>query len=828
MKRSNTSVADSLDRKAEKLTSNSYSDTGKDFKKEESMLHIQQLELRIAELELQNENLSKKVESQNQKKAELQKNENLLRSIIHNIPDLIWLKDVNGLFLACNTSVERFFGAKEADIIGKTDYDFVDKKLADFFRANEQIVMTAGTPLINEELIHFANDGHNAFLETVKTPLYDMDNKLIGILGIGHDITLRKKTELQLLEKEVQYLNLANSGLALVWTAGLDKLCNYFNNSWLNFTGRTLEQEIGNGWTEGVFSEDLDKCIETYTSAFDKREAFQLEYRLLHRSGEHRWILDMGTPNYNNAGEFIGYIGNCFDIHERKQVENALKESEDKFKNVFENSIIGKSITSLDGQLQANAAFSKLVGYTEEELQKMSWREITFPKDIQYDNALVEQILSGKRDSAHREKRFIHKNGSLIWVDLSTVLQRDKNSKPLFFITEFVDITERKRAENALLESEEKLNTLFTSMTEMMAMHELVFDENGKAVNYIITDCNVAFSKITGIEKKDAVGKLATEVYGTDNAPYLKQYAQVATSGKSLVFDSYYSPMDKHFLISVIAPEKNKFATIATDVSVLQQAQQQILNKNKELEDYLYIASHDLRSPLVNIQGFSQRLQKQTNNIKSQLANCGIDPILKTNISKITTEEIPKTLDFIFSSVAKMEALINGLLQLSRTGRIKMYISKVNMNKLLEKVLFAHSFQISELSSHVHLEHLPDCYGDEQQLNQLFSNLISNAIKYRDQNKALKIKISAINDFNRIIYSVTDNGIGIEHKFQEKVWNIFYRIDPQSQIAGDGVGLSVVKQIAERHRGKAWVESVESVEGHGCTFFIELQKNNWE
>ncbi len=828
MKRSNTSVADSLDRKAEKLTSNSYSDTGKDFKKEESMLHIQQLELRIAELELQNENLSKKVESQNQKKAELQKNENLLRSIIHNIPDLIWLKDVNGLFLACNTSVERFFGAKEADIIGKTDYDFVDKKLADFFRANEQIVMTAGTPLINEELIHFANDGHNAFLETVKTPLYDMDNKLIGILGIGHDITLRKKTELQLLEKEVQYLNLANSGLALVWTAGLDKLCNYFNNSWLNFTGRTLEQEIGNGWTEGVFSEDLDKCIETYTSAFDKREAFQLEYRLLHRSGEHRWILDMGTPNYNNAGEFIGYIGNCFDIHERKQVENALKESEDKFKNVFENSIIGKSITSLDGQLQANAAFSKLVGYTEEELQKMSWREITFPKDIQYDNALVEQILSGKRDYAHREKRFIHKNGSLIWVDLSTVLQRDKNSKPLFFITEFVDITERKRAENALLESEEKLNTLFTSMTEMMAMHELVFDENGKAVNYIITDCNVAFSKITGIEKKDAVGKLATEVYGTDNAPYLKQYAQVATSGKSLVFDSYYSPMDKHFLISVIAPEKNKFATIATDVSVLQQAQQQILNKNKELEDYLYIASHDLRSPLVNIQGFSQRLQKQTNNIKSQLANCGIDPILKTNISKITTEEIPKTLDFIFSSVAKMEALINGLLQLSRTGRIKMYISKVNMNKLLEKVLFAHSFQISELSSHVHLEHLPDCYGDEQQLNQLFSNLISNAIKYRDQNKALKIKISAINDFNRIIYSVTDNGIGIEHKFQEKVWNIFYRIDPQSQIAGDGVGLSVVKQIAERHRGKAWVESVESVEGHGCTFFIELQKNNWE
>lgn len=955
MKPSNTSVADLMRQEAEKLASNKLSDTTKDLTKEEALLQMRKLELRIAELELENKGLLQTTEQQKQKKTTLGKNETLLQSIIKTIPDLIWLKDVNGAYMACNSMFERFFGAKEADIIGKTDYDYLDKELADFFRNRDKIAMNAGVPTINEEWITFADDGHKAFLETIKTPMYDDNKKLIGVLGIGRDITLRKEAETKLLEQEVQYQNLANSGLALIWTSGTDKLCNYFNQTWLNFTGRTLEQEIGNGWAEGVLPEDFDQHLNTYVTAFEKQEAFQMEYRLRHHSGEYRWILDMGTPNYNKDGEFIGYIGNCFDIDERKLIENALKASEEKFKNVFDNSIIGKSITTLDGKLQTNRAFSEVIGYSAKELNSKPWKEITYKDDLQANIDLVEKILSAEINSARFEKRFIHKNGSLVWVDLSTSLLRDDTNTPLFYITEIIDITERKNAqfalqdsnerlslilenspiaiwdwdletdkwfatqkyysmlgyepengfperslwlsrvhpadrakvqvkiENVLLrtgeaytydarmlhadgtyrwqsvigqvverdgvgkpkrmlgvridinerkhieeklrESEGKLSALFASMTEMVVMHELIFDQNGNAANYLITDCNAAFTNITGIERQNAIGKLATEVYGTAYAPYLEQYARVAITGESEEFDSYFAPMDKHFLISTIAPERNKFVTISTDVTALQQIQQQILIKNKELEDYLYIASHDLRSPLVNIQGFSQRLQKQTDKIKSHLENCETDPISKMNLDKITTEEIPKTLDFIFSSVAKMETLISGLLQLSRTGRIKMHIEKVDMNKLMKKVVGAHHFQISELSGRINIENLPDCYGDDQQLNQLFSNLLSNAIKYRDKDKQLQIKISATNTLNKVIYIITDNGIGIDSRYHEKIWNIFYRTHPQSQIPGDGVGLSVVKQIAERHYGKVWVESEE---GQGSTFFVELQKNNWE
>jgi PAS domain S-box-containing protein len=142
--------------------------------------------------------------------------------------------------------------------------------------------------------------------------------------------TDRVEAERHLGEKEVQYRNLANSGLALIWTAATDKLCTYFNNPWLKFTGRTIDQELGIGWLEGVHPDDVEHCLQTYTSAFEKRDPFYMEYRLKHHTGEYRWIQDMGTPNYNSDGMFIGYIGHCFDITDRKKMEFDLIAAKEK------------------------------------------------------------------------------------------------------------------------------------------------------------------------------------------------------------------------------------------------------------------------------------------------------------------------------------------------------------------------------------------------------------------------------------------------------------------------------------------------------------------
>ncbi len=130
--------------------------------------------------------------------------ETRLRTLIQTIPDLIWLKDINGTYLLCNHMFGRFFGASEANIVGKTDYDFVDSELADFFRANDRIAMAAGKPTTNEEWITFADDGHRVFIETIKAPMYDSHNNLIGIFGIGRDITERQKSEKELIEAKVK------------------------------------------------------------------------------------------------------------------------------------------------------------------------------------------------------------------------------------------------------------------------------------------------------------------------------------------------------------------------------------------------------------------------------------------------------------------------------------------------------------------------------------------------------------------------------------------------------------------------------------------------
>lgn len=362
-------------------------------------------------------------------------------------------------------------------------------------------------------------------------------------------------------------------------------------------------------------------------------------------------------------------------------------------------------------------------------------------------------------------------------------------------------------------------------MREMVVLHEVVFNESGEATNYRLIGCNDAFSRMTGIRRENAIGKLATEVYNTTPPPYFEEFMRVAKTGQSYEYSTYYPPLDKHFSVSVISQDKDHFATVTTDVTAGKQLQEMLSARNKELENYLYVTSHDLRSPLVNIQGFSQRLQKQLNTLQTHL---GPFPELLTSneeFKQLLEEAIPRTLGFITSGVNKMDVLLNGLLQLSRTGRAPLRIKLVDMNRLFESILAAHSYQITEISATVSIDDLPNCYGDEILLNQLFANIISNAIKYRDPGRPLTLEIKAISGFRKVIYSIKDNGLGIDKQNKDKVWNLFFRADAPSSVAGEGLGLSIVKKIAEKHRGKVWVET-ES--GFGSVFFVVLQTTEFQ
>ncbi|CAD5370245.1 putative Histidine kinase [Rubrivivax sp. A210] len=248
-----------------------------------------------------------------------------LQSLLSTIPDPIWLKDRDGIYLACNAAFERLFGAAEDRIVGRNDHDFVDREQADFFRRHDLAAMAAGRASVNEEWLTFRGDGYHGLFETTKAPLRSGDGVVVGVLGIAHDITQRSRAEHQARESEAHFRTLADSGSALIWTSGLDKGCDYFNEPWLRFTGRSLAQELGSGWVEGVHPDDLEACVQTYEQCFQGRRAFSMDYRLRRADGLYRWIRDDGCPRYDSEGGFLGYIGYCVDITEHKAAEAEIR-----------------------------------------------------------------------------------------------------------------------------------------------------------------------------------------------------------------------------------------------------------------------------------------------------------------------------------------------------------------------------------------------------------------------------------------------------------------------------------------------------------------------
>jgi PAS domain S-box-containing protein len=409
-------------------------------------------------------------------------------------------------------------------------------------------------------------------------------------------------------------------------------------------------------------------------------------------------------------------------------------------------------------------------------------------------------------------------DGSVIWFTSSKMPFRNENGEIIGTFGFSKDITDHQQTKLAFQESTDKFATLFESMTEMIVIHEVVFDAQGDPVNYLITECNDAFTKITGIPKEAAVGKLANMVYGTEEPPYLKEFAAVAQTGVPFQYETYFAPMDKDFSISVVSPGKNKFATITTDITDVKKHQQIIASKNKELEQIVYVASHDLRSPLVNVDGYSRELEYSIAEIKKSLENPNVDIAEVAKTLKSELPEIADSLAHIRNSTRQMDLLLKGLLKLSRSGRASLKIDVIDMDKLAKQVASSFEFQCKETNVKLSIGELLPCKGDAVQLTQVLANLIGNALKYTSPERQTAIEISGTLKGNMCEYCVRDNGIGIAPEHQEKIFELFHRLDP-SQTEGEGLGLTIVRQILSRLNGDI---RVESKKGEGSRFYVSL------
>jgi PAS domain S-box-containing protein len=281
-------------------------------------LHKAELEKRVKERTAE---LSNEIEERKIVEEHLRESEELFRTSFENTSAGVCLVGIDGSFIKINKRFVELLGYTESELRDKHFNDIThpeDKELS-AMRMKELLSGEISSSIFEKRYLH--KEGHSLYALVSVGIMRNSDNCPRVFITYLQDISQQKQAENRLREQELQYRNLADAGLALIWTCDTEKMCNYFNEPWLRFTGRTLEQEFGFGWAENVHPEDFDRCIEIFTKAFDKRKTFDMEYRLKHASGEYRWIRDLGTPNYNTQGEFLGYIGHCFDVSERKRAE---------------------------------------------------------------------------------------------------------------------------------------------------------------------------------------------------------------------------------------------------------------------------------------------------------------------------------------------------------------------------------------------------------------------------------------------------------------------------------------------------------------------------
>ena len=252
----------------------------------------------------------------------VRQSEEKYRRIVETTNEGIWLLDSNFDTSFVNQQMAEMLGYQPAEMLGRSVFDFffpedVGRKRRGLARRREM-----HSEQLDDRLRR--KDGTELWVRMTAIPISKDNGDFDGSMAIVADISSQRLAEIALRESEARFRLVANTAPMLIWMSDTSKLCTYFNHSWLAFTGRSMDQELGNGWTEGVHPEDLQKCFDTYVHAFDAHEKFTIEYRIRRYDGEYRWVLDLGVPRFNQDGSFTGYIGSCIDVTDRKLAEEAL------------------------------------------------------------------------------------------------------------------------------------------------------------------------------------------------------------------------------------------------------------------------------------------------------------------------------------------------------------------------------------------------------------------------------------------------------------------------------------------------------------------------
>lgn len=503
-----------------------------------------------------------------------------------------------------------------------------------------------------------------------------------------------------------------------------------------------------------------------------------------------------------------------FLAFQQKRADHTLIDNEHRFRQVFEFSPLGKVLLNLNGQPQRfNATFCRLLGYSQEDLLKLDFYQLIHPDDRAEEHSLVDQLNSGQNQTYQCEQRYFHKDGHVIWASVHAALIQDIWGKPAFVTLQLQDITAQRQVMGELQRSEAR----YRNMVEFATDGIIIAGMNG-----LIQTANNHAHQIFGYPSKEMNGlpliNLIPPVYREAHLTGMQHLIlthQPRLTGRVLELqglkkDGFTFPLEMSLSVWTDSAGEMYATAILRDISerkLLQRERELLLQSNKNLEEFTLIATHDLQEPLRKIAFYAERFSNRE--------------------SERLQEDSLRDIQRLLTSVNRLQNLISDLLSYSRVSPQNTRYCFVNLEQVIENVLFDLSPEIVSSNATITKFNLPVIEADQQQMRTLFYHLIQNALKYRRHDLSPEIRIygNLLGKENRIgqvptfEIRVQDNGIGFDPKYLTRIFKVFQRLHSQTEFSGTGIGLATCRKILDQHSGMI---TATSIPNEGSTFIIQI------
>ena len=556
------------------------------------------------------------------------------------------------------------------------------------------------------------------------------------------------------------------------------------------------------------------------------------------------------TPVHDEGDNVVGMVGVSTDVSEREEAVRALRQSELRFRRAFEDAGIGMALLKPDGRyLQANRALCEIVGYTEAELLDKTFREITHPDDLEQGLEINRIMLRGDARSTSIEKRYVRKDGSAVWAHLTVSMLRDTSDEPLYYISLVQDITERKKTEAALKESEARYRSLVEQIPAIIYVEAVDEGETKWDMLYVSPQQEelLGFSTEEWMSDSrlwqrllhpDDRERVMAEDERTDRTgePFRIDYRFIARDGRTvwvrdealLVHDDDGRPLFWQGVMYDITEQKRVEEEIqrlneglerrvAERTAQLEAYAGRLAASNRELQDFAYVASHDLQEPLRKVLAFGERLRTRSADV---LDERGLDYLGRME-----------------DAAGRMQKLVQDLLVLSRVTTRARPFEPVDLKEVVDEVLSDLEARLEETGGTVEVGELPTLEADRSQMRQLLQNLIGNALKFHKEGRPPSVKVfgeplgglgeggasPADGGVYRLV--VEDDGIGFDERYLDGIFAPFERLHGRGAYEGTGMGLAICRKVVERHGGEI---TARSSPGEGSAFVVTLPARQYE